>query len=43
MRHEERVDRKAREREHGKFLVPHAEKIWGWGTPAGKLRARRRG
>ncbi len=28
---------------HGKFLAEGgAEKIWGWGTPAGKLRAERR-
>ncbi len=28
---------------HGKFLVEHgAELTWGWGTPAGKVRAQRR-
>jgi SAM-dependent methyltransferase len=32
-----------REIAHGKkLLVSDPEKIWGWGTPAGKLRARRR-
>lgn len=35
-------ERKIREREHGKFLALDAERIWGWRTPAGKLRARRR-
>jgi 2-polyprenyl-3-methyl-5-hydroxy-6-metoxy-1,4-benzoquinol methylase len=34
--------RKEREREHGRFLAPRAEWVWGWGTPAGKLRAQRR-
>lgn len=29
--------------EHGKFLAKRdAESIWGWGTPAGQVRARRR-
>jgi len=35
-------ERKAHEREHGKVLAPDAERVWGWGTPAGKLRAQRR-
>jgi 2-polyprenyl-3-methyl-5-hydroxy-6-metoxy-1,4-benzoquinol methylase len=33
----------ANEIEHGKYLAASsAEGIWGWGTPAGRLRARRR-
>lgn len=36
-------DRAANEIEHGKKLLElGAEKIWGWGTPAGKVRAARR-
>ncbi|MDI6792160.1 MAG: class I SAM-dependent methyltransferase [bacterium] len=27
---------------HGKKICPEAELVWGWGTPAGKLRAERR-
>lgn len=34
--------RKSHEVEHGKFLAPNAVEIWGWGTPAGQERARRR-
>jgi SAM-dependent methyltransferase len=35
--------RVANEVEHGKFLAAgSAEDIWGWGTPAGRLRAARR-
>jgi SAM-dependent methyltransferase len=35
--------RTAREIEHGKYLASGvAEDIWGWGTPAGRLRAKRR-
>ncbi len=34
--------RKDHERAHGKFLAPNAVEIWGWGTPAGLERARRR-
>jgi 2-polyprenyl-3-methyl-5-hydroxy-6-metoxy-1,4-benzoquinol methylase len=35
--------RTAREVEHGKYLASGvAEDIWGWGTPAGQLRAKRR-
>ena len=34
--------RKEQERIHGKFLVPNAIEIWGWGTPADKERANRR-
>lgn len=30
------------ERAHFKNLAPNAEKIWGWSTPAGALRAQRR-
>lgn len=38
------LDRAAREVEHGKFLAGgDPELTWGWGTPAGKLRAARRG
>lgn len=33
----------AREVEHGRYLAAGtAEEIWGWGTPAGRLRADRR-
>ena len=36
-------DRAANEIEHGKKLLERgAEKIWGWGTPAGRVRAARR-
>src|SRR4051812_39611591 len=36
-------DRITHELEHGRFLAAHdAEKIWGWHTPAGRLRADRR-
>src|SRR5258706_15954126 len=36
-------NRVANEVEHGKYLAAgSAEDIWGWGTPAGRLRARRR-
>jgi 2-polyprenyl-3-methyl-5-hydroxy-6-metoxy-1,4-benzoquinol methylase len=36
-------DQIAHEIEHGKYLATgSAEEIWGWGTPAGQLRARRR-
>jgi ubiquinone/menaquinone biosynthesis C-methylase UbiE len=34
--------RKAHELAHGKLLAPNAVEIWGWGTPAGLERARRR-
>jgi SAM-dependent methyltransferase len=35
--------RVSNEIEHGKYLAAgSAEDIWGWGTPAGRLRARRR-
>lgn len=35
--------RNAHEKVHGKLLASlNTETIWGWGTPAGKLRARRR-
>ena len=33
---------KALEIEHGKKIADDAENIWGWGTPAGRLRAERR-
>lgn len=37
------VTRAAREIEHGRRLAGHdVEAAWGWGTPAGQLRARRR-
>ncbi len=37
------TDRSAHEIAHGKLIAAAApEDIWGWGTPAGKLRARRR-
>jgi ubiquinone/menaquinone biosynthesis C-methylase UbiE len=34
--------RKDHERAHGRFLALRALEIWGWSTPAGKERARRR-
>jgi len=34
--------RKQHEIAHGKFLAPRAVEIWGWGTPAGAERAKRR-
>src|SRR3990172_12193817 len=33
---------KALEIEHGKKIADEEENIWGWGTPAGRLRAERR-
>jgi len=37
-------DRSIHEIEHGKMLAKsNAEVLWGWGTPAGKIRAERRG
>ena len=37
-------ERAAHEIAHGVFLAQHsAEHIWGWGTPAGRIRAQRRG
>jgi SAM-dependent methyltransferase len=36
------MDRLENEREHGKKISSHAEEIWGWASPAGKLRADRR-
>lgn len=33
---------KKSEIEHGKNIAENAENIWGWGTPAGRLRAERR-
>ena len=36
------TDRLQNEIEHSRALSPHAEDIWGWSTPAGKLRAERR-
>src|SRR3990172_3276951 len=33
---------KTLEIEHGKKIADDAENIWGWGTPAGRLRAERR-
>jgi SAM-dependent methyltransferase len=35
--------RKAAERRHGEAIAPRAEAVWGWDTPAGRLRAARRG
>ncbi|HMP74703.1 MAG TPA: class I SAM-dependent methyltransferase [Kiritimatiellia bacterium] len=33
----------AHEREHGRFLASEgAENVWGWGSPAGQVRSRRR-
>jgi 2-polyprenyl-3-methyl-5-hydroxy-6-metoxy-1,4-benzoquinol methylase len=40
---EEMSFRAEHEIEHGKFLAMRdVESIWGWGTPAGQIRARRR-
>jgi 2-polyprenyl-3-methyl-5-hydroxy-6-metoxy-1,4-benzoquinol methylase len=37
------TSRSNHEIEHGKFLINgDAEKLWGWGSPAGQLRAKRR-
>jgi ubiquinone/menaquinone biosynthesis C-methylase UbiE len=36
------MDRKANERAHGARIADKAERVWGWGTPAGKRRAFRR-
>src|SRR5438067_1046717 len=36
------MDRLENEREHGKKISAHAEEVWGWASPAGKLRAERR-
>jgi 2-polyprenyl-3-methyl-5-hydroxy-6-metoxy-1,4-benzoquinol methylase len=37
------TDRFTHEVQHGKFLREHgAEDVWGWGSPAGQVRARRR-
>lgn len=33
---------KSQERAHGKKIQHDAEQIWGWGTPAGKMRLQRR-
>jgi 2-polyprenyl-3-methyl-5-hydroxy-6-metoxy-1,4-benzoquinol methylase len=42
-RHEQRRIRQQREIEHGKHLVmSDPEATWGWGSPAGKVRAERR-
>lgn len=35
-------DRKAHEKQHGAAIAEHALDVWGWGTPAGQERARRR-
>ncbi len=34
--------RKAAEVRHGRAIAPRAESVWGWGSPAGRLRAARR-
>lgn len=34
--------RKENELGHEKFLAPNAHEIWGWGTPDGVVRAKRR-
>ncbi|MEJ2758879.1 MAG: hypothetical protein P8046_10405 [Anaerolineales bacterium] len=37
-------DKAAHEIAHGKLIAESTtELMWGWGTPAGKLRAQRRG
>ncbi len=36
------MDRKLNEKQHGIKIAEQAEDIWGWGTPAGQLRAKRR-
>jgi ubiquinone/menaquinone biosynthesis C-methylase UbiE len=36
------TDRLLHEIEHSRSLAPHAEKTWGWSSPAGQLRAERR-
>jgi 2-polyprenyl-3-methyl-5-hydroxy-6-metoxy-1,4-benzoquinol methylase len=37
-----RKQRLSREKEHAKVLLRDPEGIWGWGTPAGRVRAERR-
>ena len=37
-----KTERHLHELEHGKYLAGSPEEFWGWGTPAGKLRAERR-
>ncbi|NDJ76527.1 MAG: methyltransferase domain-containing protein [Chloroflexi bacterium] len=36
------MDRKVHEKEHGERIAAQAESVWGWSTPAGQQRARRR-
>jgi ubiquinone/menaquinone biosynthesis C-methylase UbiE len=36
------MDRLDNEREHGKKISSNAEEVWGWASPAGRLRADRR-
>jgi SAM-dependent methyltransferase len=36
------MDRLDNEREHGRKISTHAEEIWGWASPAGRIRADRR-
>jgi 2-polyprenyl-3-methyl-5-hydroxy-6-metoxy-1,4-benzoquinol methylase len=42
MRETTNNDRLIHEKEHAKVLLKDPEKIWGWGTPAGRARAERR-
>jgi SAM-dependent methyltransferase len=35
-------ERISHEKEHGKKISDHAEEVWGWTSPGGKLRANRR-
>lgn len=40
---QQETQRTLNEKSHGKWLLDHdPEQTWGWGTPAGKLRAQRR-
>ena len=36
------MNRLENEREHGRKISSHAEEIWGWASPAGRIRADRR-
>src|ERR1039458_6382709 len=36
------MERLENEREHGKKISGNAEEVWGWKSPAGKIRADRR-
>lgn len=43
MKAQAKADRIAREVAQGRAIVPHAEAVWNWASPAGRRRAQRRG